>query len=95
MSTTPVNHLLRQFIMRQFSQASTRALADEDPLLESGIVDSLGVLDLVSFIETEFKVSVADEDLVPEYFNSIGSITAYVQNKQKEAGTGSIPDDIT
>ena len=95
MSTTPVNHLLRQFIIRQFSQGRTRALGDDDPLLESGIVDSLGVLDLVQFIETEFKVSVADEDLVPEYFNSIGSITAYVRNKQKEAGTGTISEDIT
>ncbi len=91
----PVNHLLRQFIIRQFSQARTRALADEDPLLESGIVDSLGVLDLVRFIETEFKVSVADEDLVPEYFNSIGRITAYVHNKQKEAAMGVIPVDLS
>ena len=86
MSTNPVNFTLRQFITRHFSQARTHALADEDPLLASGIVDSLGVLDLVTFIESEFRVTVADEDLIPEHFNSIGRIAAYIETKQKNTG---------
>jgi acyl carrier protein len=86
MNTNSFNDAVRQFITHQFSQARTRALADDDPLLEGGIVDSLGVLDLVRFIESEFGVSVEDEELTPEHFNSIGRIGAYIQNKQKEAG---------
>ena len=86
MNTNPVHSTLRQFIIRHFSQARTRALTDEDPLLGSGIVDSLGVLDLVSFIESEFGVTVADEDLIPEHFNSISRIAAYIETKQRNIG---------
>jgi acyl carrier protein len=86
MSTNSFSYAVRQFITHQFSHARTRALADDDPLLESGIVDSLGVLDLVRFIESEFGVSVADEELIPEHFNSIGRIASYIQSKQKETG---------
>ena len=85
MSTNPGSHAVRQFITRHFSQARTRFLADEDPLLETGIIDSLGVLDLVTFIESEFHISVADEDLTPEHFNSISRIVAYVRSKQRRA----------
>jgi len=86
MSTNAAGSAVRQFITRHFSQARTRLLADEDSLLESGIVDSLGVLDLVTFIESEFNVRVADEDLTPEHFNSISRIVAYIEDKQKGAG---------
>ena len=94
MSKSMIKQSLSQFIMRHFSQARTRTLADDDPLLESGIVDSLGVLDLVSFIETEFEISVEDEDLLPEYFNSIERIATFVQNKQNEAGALSGPRNL-
>ena len=86
MGTNSVNSTVRQFITRQFPLARSRELADGDPLLESGIVDSLGVLDLVTFIESEFRVSVADDELIPEHFNSIARITAYIETKQNDAG---------
>ena len=82
MNTHSLNHTVRQFITANFSHARTRALADHDPLLESGIVDSLGVLDIVGFIESEFAISVADEDLVREHFGSIERIVAYVESKR-------------
>ncbi|HEY2921478.1 MAG TPA: acyl carrier protein [Candidatus Binatia bacterium] len=88
MSTNSVNHTVshtvRQFITSHFSHARTRALADDDPLLESGIVDSLGVLDIVGFIESDMGVVVADEDLVRENFGSIGRIASYIEAKQKD-----------
>jgi acyl carrier protein len=85
MSTNSVNSTVRQFIMRNFSLARARAFTDEDPLLESGIVDSVGVLDLVTFIESEFQVSVVDDELIPENFNSIERIVSYIETKR--AGT--------
>jgi len=81
MNTSSINEAVRQFITGHFSHARTRGLADDDPLLESGIVDSLGVLDIVSFIESEFGVMVADEDLVREHFGSIRRIAAYIEIK--------------
>jgi acyl carrier protein len=84
MKTNSINQTIRQFISRQFSQSRARALSDDDALLESGIVDSMGVLDIVSFIESEFSIVVADEDLVQEHFGSIARIAAYVETKQTE-----------
>jgi acyl carrier protein len=84
MNTNSVNNTVRQFITGHFSHARARPLTDDDPLLESGIVDSLGVLDIVSFIESDLGVIVEDEDLVRENFGSIRRIAAYIENKQKD-----------
>jgi acyl carrier protein len=70
---------VRQFIFNQFPTARQRSLADTDPLLESGIIDSMGVLDVVGFIEAEFKITIDDEDLTPENFQNIRQISAFVE----------------
>ena len=73
----------RTFITTRFPVARRSAFRDDDSLLESGIIDSLGVLDLVTFIESEFKVNVVDEDLIPENFQTIDRMTAFVERKRK------------
>jgi len=50
-----------------------------DNLLESGIIDSLGVLELVTFMQQEFALAVADEDLTPENFQNIESMARFVE----------------
>ena len=45
---------VKQFLVKRFPQVAGRGVADEEPLLETGILDSLGVLDLVGFLEEEF-----------------------------------------
>jgi acyl carrier protein len=62
--------------------ARKRNLKPTDKLLESGILDSLGVLDLVAFLEQEFHVVVSDEELLPENFQTIETLIAFVQSKQ-------------
>ncbi|MCE9535905.1 MAG: acyl carrier protein, partial [Nitrospirae bacterium] len=51
--------------------------------LESGIIDSTGVLELVSFLEEQFKVKVEDEDLIPANLDSVNAIVRYVEKKRK------------
>jgi acyl carrier protein len=78
------NHVsiqIRNFILDKFPLARKQQIKDSDPLLESGVLDSLGVLDLVSFVEQEFSVHVADEELVPENFQTIDRIAAFVESK--------------
>jgi acyl carrier protein len=82
MDNTPIRHSTKRFILEHFPASRRRSLDDTDPLLESGVIDSTGVLDLVTFIETEFKVTVDDEELTPENFQSIAKIAAYVEKKQ-------------
>lgn len=77
-----IGRSIRQFILKQFPQARRRQLQEADPLLQNGIVDSLGVLEVVAFIEAQFKVKVDDEDLTPENFQSIVRMAAYVERKR-------------
>ena len=76
---------IRAFIMDKFPLARKKPIAAEDDLLESGIIDSLGILDLVSFLEQEFGIVVADDELVPEHFQSIDCLTRFVEHKVTEA----------
>jgi len=54
---------------------------DDASFLEEGIVDSQGVMELVMFVEDEFKVTVDDEDITPDNFDSVSLLTAYVKGK--------------
>jgi acyl carrier protein len=57
-------------------------LTDETPLLDSGILDSLGLLRLVVFLEERFGIMMDDADLLPEYFASVNSICAYLRARE-------------
>ncbi len=69
------------FVQERFPFARQRRVAREDSLLESGIVDSLGVLELVEFLERTFGISVTEEDLLPENFDSIRRMADLVGRK--------------
>ena len=70
-----------QFILQQFPLARQQALGDDDALLGSGIIDSMGVLDIVNFLESEFRLTVSDEDLVLENFESISALSTFVRSR--------------
>jgi len=74
--------VIRTFVTSNFYVADPQALSDDDSLLDAGIIDSTGVLDLIGFVEQEFGIKVADEDLVPENLDSISRIAAFVGRKQ-------------
>jgi acyl carrier protein len=73
---------IRSSILQKFPLARRRTLDESTPLLESGIIDSLGVLDLVSFLEQSFAIQVADDELTPDNFATIASLTAFVEKKR-------------
>lgn len=81
-----VNDRIRNFVLEKFPLARTRHIQDRDELLDSGIVDSLGILDLVAFLESDFGLSITDEDLMPENFRSIESMVCFAQRKQRAGG---------
>jgi acyl carrier protein len=81
MDNTQINVFVRQFIQGHFPSARRQPLGDTDPLIESGIIDSMGVLDVVAFIESEFKVTIEDEELIPDNFRSIAQMAAYIEKK--------------
>ena len=73
---------IRLFIVQKFPAARKRSIDDGTPLLESGIIDSLGMLDLVAFLEQTFNITVADDELIPENFADVSRMAAYVDRKR-------------
>ena len=70
---------LREFLIANFYIPPGLRLDDSTSFLEEGIIDSTGVLELVTFVEEHFGVSVRDEDLVPANFDSLRALTAFVE----------------
>lgn len=82
MTRHEIDRSIRQFIEDNFLFREDRAeLNDKDSLLDAGLIDSTGILELVAFLESEFAISVADSEIVPENLDSIGTIVAYVASK--------------
>ena len=82
MTTNHLNERIRNFIVEKFPLARKRGVSLQDDLLGSGIFDSLGILDLVAFVEQNFGIVLSDEELVPENFQSIERLTVFVQSKR-------------
>lgn len=75
---------IRQYIQDNLLYGSTTPLGDSDSLLDVGIIDSTGAMELVAFLETDFGISVDDRDLVPENLDSISAMDAFVRRKLEE-----------
>ena len=72
---------IRDFVTANFYVADPASLEDRTSLLEHGIIDSTGVLEVIMFIETTFSVAVDDSEMLPENLDSIEHIAAFVARK--------------
>lgn len=73
---------VREFILTNFFVPDEGSLGDDTSLLDQGIVDSTGVLELTAFIEENFSIKVEDAEIVPENLDSIGNILAFISRKR-------------
>jgi acyl carrier protein len=74
---------IKNFLVQQFP--TTKNVRNEDLLLKNGLIDSLGILDVVTFLEKEFDIIVSDEELLPENFESIHCLSNFVRTKTNDA----------
>ncbi len=72
---------LRRFVIDNFLFGRNNGFADSDSFLESGIIDSTGVLELVAFLEERYRIDVVDEELIPENLDSIDNLVRFVKAK--------------
>jgi acyl carrier protein len=73
---------IRAFVVSRFPLARSLALGDDGSLLDSGLIDSLGILDIVAFLEENFGIQVGESDLRPDNFDSVGAIARFVLGKR-------------
>jgi acyl carrier protein len=74
---------VRDFVTSNFYVADPKSLEDRTSLLDQGIIDSTGVLEVIMFIESTFGVTVEDSEMLPENLDSIERIARYVGRKKE------------
>jgi acyl carrier protein len=72
---------IRQFVLENAQSKGVNEVTDNDSLTEIGVIDSLGIFRLVSFLEDSFGVRVSDEEIVPDNFHTISDIERFVSGK--------------
>ena len=88
---TTLQTQIRQFVIDNFLFGQTdKQLGNSDSFLESGIIDSTGVLELIAFLESKFAISIGDDELVPANLDSVERVSGFVERKlaMKAASTG-------
>jgi acyl carrier protein len=76
-----IEQKIKQFIETKSPTVRQGKLLNTDSLLDNNIIDSMGFLDLVTFVESEFNITVEDDELMTENFDSIDSITEFINVK--------------
>ena len=73
---------VRQFIVKNFYVADPAGLPDDASLLDKGVIDSTGVLEVVAHLESTYGIKVDDAELLPENLDSIARIAAFIEKKK-------------
>ncbi len=79
--------VLREYVVGQSVAAEADEIRDDDDLLTNGLIDSLGLLDMVGFIEERFDLEVADTDLTVSNFRSLKDIANYLEARRSQRQT--------
>ena len=78
-----VEQQIKTFIAENFMFSSNGFdVGENESFLDAGVVDSLGVLELVTYVEETFAIQVADEEIVPDNFDSVAKLSAYIKRKK-------------
>ena len=72
---------VRAFVLCNFYVPDAALLGDDVSLVDTGIVDSTGMFEVIDFVERELGIVVGEHDVVPENFDSITRIAAYIERK--------------
>ncbi len=78
---------VKQFIVNNYLFGDGHLLQDQDSFREKGLIDSTGILELISFLESEFSIQILDNEIIPENLDSIERVTNYVMLKVNDQPT--------
>ena len=82
---------IRAFIVENYLFGDDDGLEESTSFLDTGIVDSTGILELINFISEEFFITIEDEEMVPENLDSINNVSAFIGRKVgKQSSTAAV-----
>jgi acyl carrier protein len=85
MTTEDHKNEIRNYVVNNFLFGEAGSLQDDTSFMENGILDSTGVLELVTFIEGACKIKIQAQEMVPENLDSVNRVAAFVARKLSEA----------
>jgi acyl carrier protein len=77
-----ITEQVRNFVVKNFYVPDPQSLSDSASLLDLGVIDSTGVLEVIGFLEDTFGITVEDDEMLPENLDSIERISAFVARKK-------------
>lgn len=78
-----IKDTVREFLKKNYLfWSETSEIADDQSLVEEGIIDSTGILELAAFLESTFGITIADDEFVPENLDTLEAIGAYIARKR-------------
>src|SRR5678809_1474244 len=89
-----VRREVREYLVNSFYIPDPEALADSGSLLNNGIIDETGMLEMVAFLESTFGVKIADEEIVAENLDSIARVAAFVGRKKAAAAEAELGEPV-
>lgn len=82
-----IKETLRKFITENFLlSAGMDTFEETDSFMDTGIIDSTGVLELLEFVEEEFKIKIEDEEIIPDNLDTLNDLTGFIYRKIENAG---------
>jgi len=72
---------VREFIVENFLFGRGETLDEDRSFFKSGVIDSTGVIELVTFLEERYKITIEDEELIPENLDSLGKVSRFLERK--------------
>ncbi|MCG8648422.1 MAG: acyl carrier protein [Pirellulales bacterium] len=77
-----MHETIRQYLVDNSPQSGSVDFSNDESLLEAGIIDSMSMVDLISFLEKEYSFQIDEDDMTPENFDSLDAIVDFVNQKK-------------
>ena len=82
----PLKSEIKNFIIENFLYGQNDGFGEDVSFMQKGIIDSTGIVELISFVEEKYGISIADDELIPDNFDSVNKLSAFI-NRKTEAVT--------
>ena len=86
-----VERQVREFIVENFMFGDEVEFSSSDSFLDTGLIDSTGILELIAFLEESYGIEVLDDEIIPENLDTLNNVASFVRSKKRQGSGPSVP----
>ncbi len=79
-----IGQIVHDYIIENFLFDATKKLGDDESFLGSGVIDSTGVMELITFLGERFGINFQDDELVADNFDSVARVSSFIYRKSRQ-----------